>query len=403
MDRGWTFGFEHGAAVSVDESFAVRVVLRTARRERTELGTDAALGRAVHQHAILRCAQNDRRAQETGLRRQSETSPAITAADGTGSDLSETKTIHARLWPSHLPIPVTQRRDHSAESSLVERYNVYPAAKRFHLSGGGDGLVQPVRAQLGDIDEHGCGILLLGAGMGATSRPSRNLQHRSGSAVHQRSIHQPVGGAEYPDQHGRPWPRVGQRFCRTAMENGEIRRCLFEGLQRSSRRGSKSWTVLPVLQSTAASSSVELSNAGSCLSKIGVRPKPQEVRKDAASRRLLLMSFKRHKEIYPNDRGAGHKTDASAHRSDEFPAGYSLTGCSPAAAASASPAGVEYASALTQVRGSLSTKDVTQKTDERKTAGSQSTLRDQFFCPKNGETLSDPTFEVFQESATCET
>jgi len=35
--------------------------------------------------------------------------------------------------------------------------------------------------------------------------------------------------------------------------------------------------------------------------------------------------------------------NASTHRPDEFPAGYSLAGCSPAVLASASPAGIEYA------------------------------------------------------------
>jgi len=59
--------------------------------------------------------------------------------------------------------------------------------------------------------------------------------------------------------------------------------------------------------------------------------------KDAASRRLLLMSLGRHREIYPNDRSADSTADAPAHLSDEFPTGYSLTGCSPALV-SASPA-----------------------------------------------------------------
>jgi hypothetical protein len=63
-------------------------------------------------------------------------------------------------------------------------------------------------------------------------------------------------------------------------------------------------------------------------------PNPQDV----ASRRLFLMSLGRHWEIYPNDRSADPSADAPAHLSDEFPAGYSLTGCSPAAPASASPA-----------------------------------------------------------------
>jgi hypothetical protein len=56
------------------------------------------------------------------------------------------------------------------------------------------------------------------------------------------------------------------------------------------------------------------------------------------------MSFSRHREIYPSDEGAARKGHAPAHRADEFPAGYSLAGCSPAEPASASPAGFEYAS-----------------------------------------------------------
>src|SRR5215472_2916929 len=59
--------------------------------------------------------------------------------------------------------------------------------------------------------------------------------------------------------------------------------------------------------------------------------------KDVASRRLFLMSLGRHWEIYPNDRSADPNAGAPSHLSDEFPAGYSLTGCSPALV-SASPA-----------------------------------------------------------------
>jgi len=50
------------------------------------------------------------------------------------------------------------------------------------------------------------------------------------------------------------------------------------------------------------------------------------------------MSFLRHREIYPSDGGQAHLGPAPAHRLDEFPAGYSLAGCSPAEPASASPA-----------------------------------------------------------------
>src|SRR2546427_7532930 len=78
---------------------------------------------------------------------------------------------------------------------------------------------------------------------------------------------------------------------------------------------------------------------------------PAGKHKDAAPRRLYLMSFQRHGEIYPNDKGADYKADAPAHHSDEFPAGYSLAGCSPALPAAASPAGVDSATGLAQLWG----------------------------------------------------
>jgi len=55
------------------------------------------------------------------------------------------------------------------------------------------------------------------------------------------------------------------------------------------------------------------------------------------------MSFLRHQEIFPSDGGANLTANTPAHRLDEFPAGYSLAGCSPAWPASASPTGTEYA------------------------------------------------------------
>ncbi len=55
------------------------------------------------------------------------------------------------------------------------------------------------------------------------------------------------------------------------------------------------------------------------------------------------MSFLRHKEIYRSDVGSGNAGSDLCHLPaligfDEFPADYSLAGCSPAEPASASPA-----------------------------------------------------------------
>lgn len=77
---------------------------------------------------------------------------------------------------------------------------------------------------------------------------------------------------------------------------------------------------------------------------------PRENKKEAASRRLLLMSFKGIGKSIQMIR-APTKRRRPAHHSDEFPAGYSLTGCSPALPVSASPAGIDYASGIAQLRG----------------------------------------------------
>jgi hypothetical protein len=63
------------------------------------------------------------------------------------------------------------------------------------------------------------------------------------------------------------------------------------------------------------------------------------------------MSFEGMRKSIRTMEAPTHKTDASAHLSDEFPAGYSLTRCSPAELVSASPAGIENVSVATQVRG----------------------------------------------------
>src|SRR5262249_16064870 len=93
----------------------------------------------------------------------------------------------------------------------------------------------------------------------------------------------------------------------------------------------------------------------------------EKTSKDAASRRLLLMSFKGMGKSIQMIRGADHNADAPAHHSDEFPAGYSLTGCSPALPVSASPAAVEYRSDLAQIRG-ICKRDCFENQNRLKTA-----------------------------------
>ena len=97
------------------------------------------------------------------------------------------------------------------------------------------------------------------------------------------------------------------------------------------------------------------------------------------------MSFKRHGEIYPIDGSVDPNTGAPAHRSDEFPAGYSLAGRSPAEPASASPTAAEYASILWRRLSSF----LRSAYSLTKHIGSESTLANLFFCPADGVHLKD--------------
>ena len=152
-------------------------------------------------------------------------------------------------------------------------------------------------------------------------------------------------------------------------------RGLSERLQRRGRRDPKPVAVLLLLQSPKTASIAEQPDASGGLlwSQKGCRFAAQ-----------CLMSFKRHGEIYPSDGSADPKTGAPAHRSDEFPAGYSSAGRSPAEPACASPAVAQYAATLWR-RSIAFLRSAYSLT---KNIGSGSTLENLFFCPKDGVHLT---------------
>ena len=188
------------------------------------------------------------------------------------------------------------------------------------------------------------------------------------------------------------------------MAYRQVRRGLLEGLYRCAGRDWEFESLLSFLQPAASAPGIELSDSGSCVlrrechknrhaqdrpccrsSFIG-HPRAtffshaRKFRKDAASRRHFLMSFKGMRKSIRTMEAPTPKADAPTHLSDEFPAGYSLTRCSPAELVSASPAGVEYASGITQLRGLLLTNELEQPIQH----DGGSILIHPFFCPNNG-------------------
>jgi hypothetical protein len=91
-------------------------------------------------------------------------------------------------------------------------------------------------------------------------------------------------------------------------------------------------------------------------------PNAEGKRKDAALRQLHLMSFKGMGKSIRTIRAPTCMPTPLAHPSDEFPAGYSLKGCSPALPISASPAGVEHAAEPAQLWGNMNTIALKMKT-----------------------------------------
>src|SRR5437762_7674950 len=171
------------------------------------------------------------------------------------------------------------------------------------------------------------------------------------------------------------------------MANREIRRSLLERLCRCAGRDWKFEKLFSLLQFRPAASGARQSNTSGGL----LRNSEQErtllsARRNKDAARHFLMSFEGMGKTIRTMEAPIQKADAPAHLSDEFPAGYSLTGCSPALPASASPAGVEHVSSSAQHRGFFTTEHVGKI--QTKIVGSGSTLMGLFFCPRDGVHLT---------------
>ena len=75
------------------------------------------------------------------------------------------------------------------------------------------------------------GLLCRGPDRGPRPRKARRIQHRPGKSVHQPRVHADTPGPRGEDQHGWQGQVPGQHTCRAAMEDGEVRGGLPEGLR----------------------------------------------------------------------------------------------------------------------------------------------------------------------------
>ncbi len=101
----------------------------------------------------------------------------------------------------------------------MQRHYVYPDAISVYVSGGGDGLVESLRAGVGVIQHDGSGVLHsgLGAGTGPRRHRAADQQHRSRRAVHQSWIHRGRAVGRRGSEHGRTQALDGQPVHRAVV------------------------------------------------------------------------------------------------------------------------------------------------------------------------------------------
>src|SRR6185436_16768910 len=218
MDRSTTSTPDRAAAVRTAGPAALDLLLPAAAGERGESASAAATRRAVSGLSVLRQPPHGRHAGG-----QPQTHPAADAPSRSRSSLSQTELEPPGAGPRDLSVPAAWRLDRAAQPGLEHRYYVRSDAGRLPLPGGRHGLVQPLRAQLGTLQHDGDRLLSGRTGGGVLLRPTRNLELRSGRAVHLSRFSGAAERARRLDQHGWTRPRPGQRFHRASVAQPEVR------------------------------------------------------------------------------------------------------------------------------------------------------------------------------------
>ena len=238
MDRMGSRANLDRAAVRTFGPSEIEFILRRAGRagEPGESACDEGDRPDLYEVAVLRVAANHGRTSRSGLVRERETNCATHAEDGIASDCARA----------------------TYESTASEAQGVpVPLEEGISVLGGGDGLVQPVRACLGAVELPGDDLLPGRLGEGTPEGSSRYLQHGSRSSVYKRGVHTEATREGNPDQHGRKRAGLGQHLRRAVMEDREVRGSLSKRLRGRDRglRGAES--VLSILQWPAPTPGLE--------------------------------------------------------------------------------------------------------------------------------------------------
>src|SRR6266700_6975586 len=257
MDRSTTSAPECSAAMRAARCASLDLLSPAAAGERGEPASAPAARRAVPGMPVLWQPSHGRHAGG-----QPQTHPAADAHSGYRSALPETELEPPSSRSRDLPVPAARRLHRTAQPSLEHRYYLHSDAGRLPLPGGRDGLVQPLRAQLGTLQYDGDRLLFGRAGGGVPFRPARNLELRSGVPVHLARLSGAAKKARHLHQHGWTRPCPGQRFHRAPVAQPEVRTHLPWRLRQRGRSVPSAGRLLPLLQSPASAPGARLPHAG---------------------------------------------------------------------------------------------------------------------------------------------
>ena len=141
-----------------------------------------------------------------------------------------------------LPVFTAECGDHAAQPGVVHRHHVHSAAARLLVPGGGDGLVQPLRAGLAVVEHAWTGTFCLEALEEALARGEPEIFNSDQGAQFTAAAFtgrlEQAGVAISMDGRGRA---LGQRVRRTAVAEREVRGGVPEGLRRRLGGGGDRW------------------------------------------------------------------------------------------------------------------------------------------------------------------
>ena len=257
MDRSTTSAPERSAAVRTARRAALDLLLPAAAGERGEPASAPAARRAVPGLPVLRQPRMAVTLEVNRKRIQ-----RLMRILGIEALYPETELEPPGAGSRDLPVPAARRLDRAAQPGLEHRYYVHSDAWRLSLPGRRDGLVQPLRAQLGTLQYDGDRLLSGRAGSGVPLRPTRNLELRSGLPVHLGRFSGAAEEARHLDQHGWTRPRPGQCFHRAPVAHPEVRTHLSRRLRQRGRSVPGAGSLLPLLQSPAPAPGARLPHAG---------------------------------------------------------------------------------------------------------------------------------------------